>query len=266
MNFLRHLCDHIQPLKVLLASRTTTNTNTSTNSTTTNPMNVGTFIESIVLQLCDHLTTKSTQFTSSAIGTSNVSTSTFSGQDFQYLFLVNNFAYIGTAILHLTFESEPADSRELLTKQLRTLLGPKIEANKNQAIQHFIQSSYSLFENLLSEIPSEKIVFTKKKFTNTTSSNALLTLESGRLFKDRFTKFNNLMEEFTKRHKLFKVYDPNIHHLLVQEANRAILPRYTNFYTKYSKLQFSKKNMTKYLKYTPKQVEEILTQQLFTGK
>ena len=86
----------------------------------------------------------------------------------------------------------------------------------------------------------------------------ILTLESGRLLKTRFSGFSEDFEKTLSVHKELTVIDPNLKSQLSQDVKDVFLPRYRAFYDKYSKIQFSKKNMDQYLKYPPSKVDSII--------
>ena len=46
---------------------------------------------------------------------------------------------------------------------------------------------------------------------------------------------------------------------LQRDVVNAFVPRYTRFFEKYSRYQFSKKNMDEYLKYPPSRIEKMLS-------
>jgi len=87
-------------------------------------------------------------------------------------------------------------------------------------------------------------------------NEALLTLDSGRLIKSRFSGFIHAFEMNYEVHKPLTVIDFKLRAMLQKDIKNEFLPKYTRFYEKYSKIQFSKKNMDEYLRYTPALVEE----------
>ena len=94
-------------------------------------------------------------------------------------------------------------------------------------------------------------------------NDQILSLESGRLIKSRFSGFN---EEFERTHALHKklcVVAPDLRIQLQQDVVHVFLPRYRRFYEKYTKIRFSKKNQKDYTKYSPEKVEDMLSD-LFT--
>ena len=92
----------------------------------------------------------------------------------------------------------------------------------------------------------------------TYQSDKLLSLESGRLIKTRFSGFTEDLEKTYSLHKQWTFADIKLRTMLRKEVKAVFLPRYTKFFEKYSKLQFSKKKMDEYLKYPPKRVEQMI--------
>lgn len=116
-------------------------------------------------------------------------------------------------------------------------------------------------------------------------NDTILSLDSGRLIKSRFSGFNegkprpevvcaffiewfrirNLTTLYSKdferifeEHKELCVVDPRLRDLLQQEVASVFLPNYKKFYDKYSKIRFSKKHQNEYTKYSPLKIEELL--------
>ncbi|GAB9471270.1 hypothetical protein Gpo141_00008490 [Globisporangium polare] len=195
------------------------------------------FIETVVMQLVEALQTKSAQFKGR--------------NDLKQLFLANNFGYIASSMPHCPHGDED-DIEAHIQKEIR----PRLEQMRDDAIEQFVDVSYKSFQAFLVE-PKEKLVYSK--------GSDLLTLESGRYLKEKFARFNTLMDDICKTQKVFVVSEPQIRHQIIKAAVDTIIPQYTKFYEKYSVVKFSKKNSSKYLKYTPKAAEQAL-KELFTGE
>lgn len=117
-----------------------------------------TFIETIVMQLVETLQSKCSQFKGRG--------------DLKHLFLLNNFSYIVNSIPHCTQGSEQ-DMEAYIQSEIR----PRIEELRDKALAQFVSVSYQSFEAFLVD-PKETLQYAK-------GSN-LLTLESGRLLKEKF--------------------------------------------------------------------------------
>ena len=88
----------------------------------------------------------------------------------------------------------------------------------------------------------------------------VLSLESGRLLKSRFSGFIEDFERVYTVHRNFTVIDPRLRVMLQDDIRGVFLTRYAGFFQKYSRINFSKKNMESYLKYTPQKIDSLLGQ------
>lgn len=88
----------------------------------------------------------------------------------------------------------------------------------------------------------------------------ILSLESGRLLKSRFSGFIEDFERVYVVHRNFTVIDPKLREMLQGDIRRVFLSRYKTFFDKYSRIQFSKKNMENYLKYPPQKLDSLIGQ------
>jgi len=95
---------------------------------------------------------------------------------------------------------------------------------------------------------------------NYQNNKDVLSLESGRLLKSRFSGFIEDFERVYVVHRNFTVIDPKLREMLQGDIRRVFLSRYKAFYDKYSRIQFSKKNMENYLKYPPQKLDSLIGQ------
>jgi exocyst complex protein 7 len=86
----------------------------------------------------------------------------------------------------------------------------------------------------------------------------VLSLESGRLIKQRFSGFNEDFERTFALHKKLCVIDNRLRLQLQGDVASLFLPRYRKFYDKYTKLRFSKKHQEEYTKYSPDTIAKML--------
>ncbi|CEG40833.1 hypothetical protein PPTG_09959 [Plasmopara halstedii] len=192
------------------------------------------FVDTIVTQLVGVITAKA---------------DLVKGRDMlKQIFLVNNFSFVTSSLPHL----DDAD----LEKQLHTIIKPHVEKLRNNALKAFIHVSYASFTEYLHD-PKEKLQYTK--------GGNMLTLESGRLIKEKFLKFNDQLEELHKAQKMYVIVDVPMRQHVIRTAIDTIMPAYKPFYEKYSAIQFSKKHASRYLKYTPQAAQSLL-KELFTGE
>lgn len=243
LSFLRQLCEHTKPLQVLLVRHESNLTPKS-------------FIETVVMQLTEALQTKSAQFKGRS--------------DLKQLFLVNNLGYVASSLPHCKstggggvasgFSSASSGEAGDIDAHIQTEIRPRLERLRDEALEQFVDGSYRSFQAFLVE-PAEKLVYAK--------GSDLLTLESGRLLKEKFAvrtwvvvaveawascrqsvltgwvfsvcvwawgasqRFNTQLEDICKTHKSFVVAEPQVRHRIIQAAVDAIIPRYTKFYAKY---------------------------------
>jgi hypothetical protein len=61
-------------------------------------------------------------------------------------------------------------------------------------------------------------------------------------------------------HRGFTVIDPKLREMLQNDIRNVFLKRYKAFFDKYSRIQFSKKNMEMYLKYSPQKIDSLVSQ------
>ncbi|KAL7537262.1 hypothetical protein ACHAXR_007696 [Thalassiosira sp. AJA248-18] len=95
---------------------------------------------------------------------------------------------------------------------------------------------------------------------NYQSNKDVLSLESGRLLKTRFSGFIEDFERVYIVHRNFTVIDPKLREMLQNDIRRVFMSRYKAFFDKYSRIQFSKKNMENYLKYPPQKLDSLIGQ------
>ncbi|KAF4041025.1 Exo70 exocyst complex subunit [Phytophthora infestans] len=195
------------------------------------------FVDTVVTQLIGALTAKADQLKGR--------------EGLKQLFLVNNFGYVANSLPHC-IQPDDAD----LEKQLHGTIKPRVDVMRNDALGAFIRLSYGAFKENLSD-PTEKLQYAK--------GGNVLTLESGRLLKGKFSKFNDQLEELYKTQRTYVVAEVPIRQYLIRTAVDTIIPAYKAFYEKYSVIQFSRKHASRYLKYTPPAAQNLLTD-LYSGE
>ena len=70
--------------------------------------------------------------------------------------------------------------------------------------------------------------------------------------------FNKEMEEIVRMQKMYAVPDVELREVLKRDNMDFVLPHYTKFYKKYSKVNFSK-NPGKYIRYTDRDVQQQIS-------
>lgn len=151
LSFLRQVRDHAAPLELLLARHESNLTPTS-------------FVETAVMQLVEALQAKSAQLKGRS--------------DLKHLFLANNFGYLAHALPLASSGGTSSDGSEsAIATHMAREVRPRLERLRDAAIATFVDVSYASFQSFL-VAPTEKLVFAK--------GSDLLTLESGRLLKEKF--------------------------------------------------------------------------------
>jgi hypothetical protein len=79
-----------------------------------------------------------------------------------------------------------------------------------------------------------------------------------------FQLFNSGMDALLSQQGEWRVSSSLLREILGTKLLEEIYPYYEDFYNKYSKIQFSKKHMSEYLRFPPEDVERLL--QNFFGK
>ena len=175
------------------------------------------------------------------------------------LFLMNNTFYLSEQLSY-SYSASEADGHILRNND------DDVEGNDykitadwftdqvNKMFEHskkkYLQNWDALNQHLTSVQQSE--------LTYSNTEQKLLTLDSGRLLKARFSGFNEEFEKTFNLHKKLTIIDNKLRGKLVEDVKGVFLPRYREFYNVYSKYQFSKKNMEDYLKYPPAKVETMM--------
>ena len=90
------------------------------------------------------------------------------------------------------------------------------------------------------------------------NDQTVLSHESGRLIKQRFSGFNDDFEVTYGLHLKLCIIDQRLRTQLQQDVASVFLPRYRRFYEKYTKIKFSKKHQGEYTKYSPDKIEDML--------
>jgi Exo70 exocyst complex subunit len=90
------------------------------------------------------------------------------------------------------------------------------------------------------------------------NDSAVLSHESGRLIKQRFSGFNEDFETTYGLHLKLCIIDHRLRIQLQQDVSAVFLPRYRRFYEKYNKIRFSKKHQSEYCKYSPDKIDDML--------
>jgi exocyst complex component 7 len=174
------------------------------------------------------------------------------GQAKANMFMINNTFYLlqqlAPKVTEATAAKKKSDDGE------RYQLDREWFEDKVKAIFESEKGKYlAHWENInshLTSVDSAGLEYQKNK--------NLLSLESGRLFKDRFKGFNDDFELLYLHHNGLAVIDTGLRRELQSDVKKVFLNRYEKFYDKYSRFRFSKKNQNEYLKFPPEKVDSML--------
>ena len=203
-----------------------------------------------------------------------------------FLFLMNNAHYMNTTVRGdgtggvgggtaggRTMMNSPGKSSSIVAPANIVTAAPLIKRLPSIAStlsEAFLERLSSVIEEsrtkFIQTIWSPLAEHTKEAGLNLeyTKGTNVLTLESGRLIKARFSSFNTSLEEIYQHQKQFSVPDASLRTRLREEAKAIVVEPYSNFYNKYSGVQFSKKHMEQYLKFPPKAVGTMIDE-LYSG-
>jgi exocyst complex component 7 len=167
-----------------------------------------------------------------------------------HVFLMNNAHYIVKSV-----QSEDPRARAAAASTLSGALVERINRMVDDERRKYIQTVWNVLADHVRET-NFKIEYTK--------GTQVLTLESGRQIKSRFTAFNDGLDAVYQNQKLLAVPDMALRQQLRQEAKDTVMAPYTAFFTRFSEVQFSKKHMEQYLRFPPRTVSTMIDE-LFSG-
>lgn len=203
------------------------------------------FIRFLIMRLLDSLQSKAINYTKDP-GLDSIAKS--------HLFLMNNTFYLLEQLgSPFTVQTRRVVDEEIDGEQYK-VEGPWFKDKVNKIFETEKQKYLAHWEILnrhLTAVDENELIFQS-------GSDKLLSLESGRLLKSRFSGFIEDFEKIYAVHKALTVIDPKLRELLQVSVKGAFAPRYRKFFGKYSKIQFSKKNMDQYLKYPPQRVDAMV--------
>jgi exocyst complex protein 7 len=110
------------------------------------------------------------------------------------------------------------------------------------------------------EVLNKHLTKVDERELNYKDNKDILSLESGRLIKSRFSGFIEDFERVYLVHRTFAVIDHNLRETLQNDIRHIFLSNYKAFFDRYANIKFSKKNMDTYLKYTPQKLDSLIGQ------
>lgn len=171
------------------------------------------------------------------------------GQAKSNMFMINNTFYLLQQLATPTsseLKREDSEHYQLDGRWFEDKVNAIFESENGKYLAHW--------ENInshLTSVDSSGLEYQKNK--------NLLSLESGRLFKDRFKGFIEEFELMYEIHNRLSVIDPGLRRDLQAKVKKVFLHRYEKFWEKYSRFRFSKKNQAEYLKYPPEKVDSMIS-------
>jgi len=219
------------------------------------------FIRFLVMSLLNNLNAKAAKYTKEPGPVSQAKS---------YLFLMNNTFYLSEQLgVTPSDDNNKSDTNAPISTAI--LRNKQDEDNDVEGGDYKITGAWfmdqvgKLFANSKKkylqnwEVLNEHLTRVSESDLNySNAEQKLLTLDSGRLLKARFSGFNESFEKTYATHKELTIIDRNLRARLLDDVKTVFLPRYKKFYTNYSKYQFSKKNMEDYLKYPPAKIEKMM--------
>mmetsp|Transcript_15238 Transcript_15238/g.29738 ORF Transcript_15238/g.29738 Transcript_15238/m.29738 type:complete len:849 (+) Transcript_15238:205-2751(+) len=164
------------------------------------------------------------------------------------VFMMNNTFYLLELLGPVEgVEEQPADDCRIQAPWFTTKISKIFDSEKAKYLTHW-------------ESLNKHLTAVDDKELNYQTNKDVLSLESGRLLKSRFSGFIEDFERVYVVHRDFTVIDLKLRDMLQRDIRRVFLARYKAFFDKYSRIQFSKKNMENYLKYPPQKVDSLIGQ------
>lgn len=172
-----------------------------------------------------------------------------------HLFMMNNTYYLLDSLGPDGYEHSNDDfdeSYRIKAPWFKSKMNKIFESEKAKYL-----ASWDVLNKHLTQVDERELNYKDNK--------DILSLESGRLIKSRFSGFIEDFERVYLVHRTFTIIDQKFRETLQNDIRRVFLARYKAFFDKYANIKFSKKNMETYLKYPPKKLDGLIGQ-LFASK
>ena len=173
-----------------------------------------------------------------------------------HLFMMNNTYYLLDSLGPDGYEHSNDESVD----ENYRIRGPWFKSKMNKIFESEkakYLASWDVLNKHLTKVDDRELSYKDNK--------DILSLESGRLIKSRFSGFIEDFERVYLVHRTFTVIDHKLRETLQNDIRRVFLAKYQTFFDKYASIKFSKKNMETYLKYPPKKLDSLIGQ-LFASK
>jgi len=169
------------------------------------------------------------------------------GQARSSMFMMNNTFYLRDELGPHAHNYDNVNDYRIESSWFVDKVNKLFESEKNKYLGH-----WEVLNAHLTSVEHDELEYQK--------NDNILSLDSGRLIKGRFSGFNEDFERIYDEHKELAVVDPRLRGLLQKEVAEVFLPLYRNFFERYSKIRFSKKHQGEYTKYSPYKIEELLSE------
>lgn len=165
------------------------------------------------------------------------------------LFLINNLYSMG---MYFKEEIQQAEIQNNSVKGTTNVIVTK----KNIKLSEIIESRIVIERDNFCKIIKAAMAMSKeenKKFSSLYEKD-----KNDRLIKAKFALFNSGMECLLAQQGEWRVFVSVLRDQLSSQLMESIIPSYTEFYNTYSIINFSKKHLEQYLRFTPEDCERIL--------
>jgi hypothetical protein len=196
----------------------------------TTPPGSSTLIAALIKGLMLALDKKQKAYVSKATGTKMI---LLALQAKCMLFSINNLDYL---IKHLPDFSNDDDVAESLVRNVEIL-----HKQHSASINEFCSIGWKELLIKVAPIDESELQFKSGK----------ITFESGRVLKARFDGFNTDFEALLSTFNSFTVTESSLRKLLRAQIIDVLIPKFSDFYLRYSVIKFSTKNQDEYIRYSP---------------
>ncbi len=177
-----------------------------------------------------------------------------------YLFILNNTFYLNEQLGEGASENKSPPA-PILRNKIDDVDGNDFKITSpwfKKSIQEMFEGSLKKYLKYWEKLKIHLVRISESELTFAKSDGKVLTLESGRILKARFSGFNGDFIKIFEMQNDITIIDPKLRKKLLFDIKSVFLPSYVEFYEKYSQYQFSKKNQEDYLKYPPKKLNSML--------
>jgi hypothetical protein len=167
-----------------------------------------------------------------------------------HLFLANNFSKVNEFL-----EKQVGELHQCISSKL-------VDAYCEEVTRLITQSRAAFCETIARTVGmhSAEMKLFEAKYKSTTDKTA-----SGRLIKGKFSTFNSGLEALLAQQGAWRVSSAKLRDDLGRQLADTVIPVYRDFYGTYSKVQFTKKHLDQYIRFTAEDAKVVL-ERFFGGK